>query len=242
MQGNALLAVTAFLPVLLAPAAYAVGRRRKGGATMTAAGVSAVTLAMLVWLLSRAAVGEAETLWWPGFCGLGLRMRADGFRALYACVAGLMWTVTSLFGRDYFAHEHRTERYALFSLITLGATVGLFLSDTLYSAFLFFEVMSLASYPWVAQEETPEAMRAAQTYLYVAVIGGLVMLMGLFLLPNGMAAAPYDQLPALAAQTQGLMLPALLVLFGFGARPARSRCTFGCPRPTRSLRRLPAPY
>ncbi len=218
MQGNALLAVTAFLPVLLAPAAYAVGRRRKGGATMTAAGVSAVTLAMLVWLLSRAAVGEAETLWWPGFCGLGLRMRADGFRALYACVAGLMWMVTSLFGRDYFAHEHRTERYALFSLITLGATVGLFLSDTLYSAFLFFEVMSLASYPWVAQEETPEAMRAAQTYLYVAVIGGLVMLMGLFLLPNGMAAAPYDQLPALAAQTQGLMLPALLVLFGFGAK------------------------
>ncbi|MEG2253583.1 MAG: proton-conducting transporter membrane subunit, partial [Clostridia bacterium] len=100
------------------------------------------------------------------------------------------------------------------------ATGGLFLSDTLYSAFLFFEVVSLASYPWVAQEETPDAMRAAQTYLFIAIIGGLVMLMGLFLLPSGLATAGFGELSTLAAgvDVERLWLPALLILFGFGAK------------------------
>lgn len=42
--------------------------------------------------------------------------------------------------------------------------------------------MSFTSYTWVAHDETSGAMRAAETYLAVAIIGGMVMLMGLFLL------------------------------------------------------------
>lgn len=220
MQGNSLLLFPALLPVLAAPAAYALGRRRKGDAVAAMIAASALTLLSLMYLLVQAASGVENALIWDGVCGMGLRMRADGFRALYAAVAGTMWLVTSIFSRDYFAHEHQVERYVFFTLLTLGATVGLFLSDSLYSAFLFFEVMSLASYPWVAQEETPDAMRAAQTYLYIAVIGGLVMLMGLFLLPGGMATLSFASLNA-AAQTVGfdaLWLPALLILFGFGAK------------------------
>src|SRR5699024_4151857 len=149
---------------------------------------------------------------WDGFLGMGIRMRADGFRALYAMIASVMWLVTSLFSRDYLRHDHATGRYAFFTLMTLGATVGLFLSDSIYTAFLFFEVMSLASYPWVAHEETPEAMRAAQTYLYIAVIGGLVMLMGIFLLPARMATLPFSSLPAFvtAYGFDALWLPAVL--------------------------------
>ncbi len=220
MQGNPLLLIAALVPILGGPLAWVLGRRQKRGAVLTMIVSSALALAALLWLLVGAASGADSVFLWDGLCGLGLSMRADGFRALYASVAGVMWLVTSIFSRDYFAHEHCVGRYALFTLITLGATVGLFLSDTLYSAFLFFEVMSLASYPWVAHEETPDAMRAAQTYLYIAVIGGLVMLMGLFLLPAGMAEAGFASLPELAqaAGMDRLWLPALLILFGFGAK------------------------
>lgn len=220
MQGNPLLLIAAVTPIFAAPLAWLLGRTQKRGAVTMMIASSALTLGMLLWLLAGAAGGADAAFDWDGLCGLGLSMRADGFRALYACIAGFMWLVTSIFSRDYFAHEHSVGRYALFTLITLGATVGLFLSDTLYSAFLFFEVMSLASYPWVAHEETPEAMRAAQTYLYIAIIGGLVMLMGLFLLPGGMAAASFSALPEMAKAVglDALWLPALLILFGFGAK------------------------
>ena len=206
--------------MLCAPLAWALGRRGGQRAIAVMVACSAVEVAALIWLTALAAGGNALRLTWEGFLGMGIRMRADGFRALYAMIASVMWLVTSLFSRDYLRHDHATGRYAFFTLMTLGATAGLFLSDSLYTAFLFFEVMSLASYPWVAHEETPEAMRAAQTYLYIAVIGGLVMLMGIFLLPARMATLPFSSLPAFVSAYgfDALWLPAVLILFGFGAK------------------------
>lgn len=220
MQGNILLFIAAVLPMLAAPAAYALGRGRAMRAVAGMAAACGVTLALLIGLLCFAATGASQSFEWAGFCGLGLRMRGDGFRALYAVVAGFMWLVTSVFSLDYFRHEHNVGRYAFFTLMTFGATVGMFLSDSLFSAFIFFEVMSLASYPWVAHEEDPAAMRAAQTYLYIAIIGGLTTLMGMFLLPQGMATMAFSELPAAAASlgTDALWLPAVLVLVGFGAK------------------------
>ena len=165
MRGNVLLLLAALLPWLAAPLAWSLERRRAGDAVNTMIAVCGADMALLLFLLYAAGNGPAPSFQWEGLAGLGLRMRADGFRALYACVAGFKWLVTSVFSRDYFRHEENVGRYALFTLLTFGATAGLFLSDNLYSTFLFFEVMSLSSYPWVAHEETPGAMRAAQTYL-----------------------------------------------------------------------------
>ncbi|MDD3335420.1 MAG: proton-conducting transporter membrane subunit [Eubacteriales bacterium] len=220
MQGNVLLFLVAVVPMLAAPLSYALGRKRAMNAVWVMVTAAAAVMAALIGLLVSAAQGAAQSFQWDGFCGLGLSMTADGFRALYACVAGLMWLITSVFSLDYFKHEENVGRYAFFTLMTFGATVGLFLSGTLFSTFLFFEVMSLASYPWVAHEEDPAAMRAAQTYLYIAIIGGLVTLMGLFLLPNGLVIVSYGELSGAAAAVGAdrLWLPALLVLFGFGAK------------------------
>ena len=220
MNGSLLLLILAVVPMLLAPLAWALGRKGGQRAIAVMIACAAVEMAALIYLTALAAGGNAARLTWDGFLGMGIRMRADGFRALYAMIASVMWLVTSLFSRDYLRHDHATGRYVFFTLMTLGATVGLFLSDSIYTAFLFFEVMSLASYPWVAHEETPEAMRAAQTYLYIAVIGGLVMLMGIFLLPARMATLPFSSLPAFvtAYGFDALWLPALLILFGFGAK------------------------
>lgn len=220
MHGDWLPPVAALLPVLAAPLAWVAGRRGYRHAVLLMLCVSAVTLSLTAAALVRAASGFESVFVCEGFCGLGLRLRADGFRALYASVAGFMWLVCSAFSLDYFAREEDAGRYALFTLITLGAVVGLFMSDTLYSVFIFFEVMSLASYPWVAHERTGEALRAAETYLYIAVIGGLVMLMGLFLLPEGLAVTSFSTLGDAAAAhgADALRLPALLMLFGFGAK------------------------
>ena len=57
----------------------------------------------------------------PGFCGFGLSFQLDGFRALYALVAGVMWLMTSLLSGDYFAHHYRNRnRYYFFFLLTQG--------------------------------------------------------------------------------------------------------------------------
>ena len=205
-----MLVILALFPILCAPVAYACGKRGKAIAAMVA-----VTAIELIAIVLTAFTGFGMTLELPQAVGMGMRMKIDGFRGLYASIACVMWLVTSIFSRDYLKHDHAPGRYALFTLITQGATVGLFLSDSIYTAVLFFEVMSMASYPWVAHEEDKGAMRAAETYLYIAVIGGLVMLMGILMLPQGLATASFEALPGHDAS---LWLPACLILVGFGAK------------------------
>lgn len=167
--------------------------------------------------------GYGMELVWEGFCGLGLHLCLDGFRAVYGLIASFMWTCALLFSKEYMKREHGQEKYVLFSLFTFGATLGVFLSADLYSAFLFFEIMSFTSYTWVAHEETKEALWAAETYLAVAVVGGLVMLMGLFLLYRGLGTLEISKLWQAAAGTEGaaegnLWAGALCILFGYGAK------------------------
>ena len=90
--------------------------------------------------------------------------------------------------------------------------------------------MSFTSYTWVAHEETKEALRAAETYLAVAVIGGLVMLMGLFLLYGELGTLEFY--PACASGGEepfkwetgdmyGIFTASVCLLFGFRGK---SRC------------------
>ncbi len=117
----------------------------------------------------------------PEVCGFGLYFEMDGFRLIYSLVTVFAWLMATICSGEYFEGHRNVGRFYLFLLATQGATLGVFLSADLLTLFLFFEIMSLASCVWVAQEETREALRAAETYLAIAVIGGLAVLMGLFL-------------------------------------------------------------
>ena len=132
----------------------------------------------------------------PGFCGMGMHFKLDGFRLVYVCIAVFMWTVSGVFSREYMAHYKHHGRYYSFFGATFGATVGVFWSEDLYTTFIFFEIMSFTSYVWVAFDERRESLRAAETYLAVAVIGGMVMLMGLFLLYDLFGTLEMDKLEA----------------------------------------------
>ena len=166
----------------------------------------------------------------PGFCGMGMHLRLDGFRIIYVLIAIVMWAVCGLFSLEYMRHYGNRRRYYVFFWITFLATAGVFLSADLYTTFIFFEIMSFTSYVWVAFDEKKESLRAAETYLAVAVIGGLVMLMGLFLLydmtgtleMDGLGRAVEEVLSGNGVYGSGgtgrLYAAGGLLLFGFGAK------------------------
>ncbi len=153
----------------------------------------------------------------PEVCGMGLQFTLDGFRLVYCIIAAFMWLVTLIFSKEYFAHYKNVTRYYIFQVITLIATEPIFLSANLYTTFIFFEIMSLASYVWVAQDEKKESLRAASTYLAVAVIGGLVMLMGLFLLYTEVGTLQISELRK-ACEGKNIYPAAICMFVGFGAK------------------------
>ncbi len=117
-----------------------------------------------------------------GILGPGFSFSVDLFRLLYMGLIILSWALSLMFTPRYLKPYRNKTRYYVFTIVTLIGTLGVFASGDLFTLFCFFELMSFASYVWVAQDERKESLKAADTYLYVAVIGGLFLLMGIVLI------------------------------------------------------------
>ena len=164
-----------------------------------------------------------------------LCLEFSGFRLIYCIIALFMWSVSLLFSKEYFAHYAHKARYYGFMILTLLATLGVFLSADFMTTFIFFEVMSISSYVWVAQEETEPARKAGVTYLAVAIIGGMVMLMGLFLLYDAVGTLRMDELRMAVEAVWGekssqIYIAGFCMLFGFGAKAGMFPLHFWLPK------------
>ena len=213
---NILIYLMVFGPIAAAVLSYLIGRKSKGWRNyfMWAAvvGEFLLSLCLLIGFSNEEIIASV-----PGICGFGLTFTTGGFRCIYAAIASFMWMITGLISPEYFAHYRNRNRYYLFQLITLGATVAIFLSADLYTTFVFFEIMSLCSYVWVAQDEKEGSLRAGGTYLTVAVLGGMVLLMGIFLLYHQAGTLMIAQLPE-ACKGKNLWAAALCMFVGFAAK------------------------
>ncbi|MBQ8305949.1 MAG: NADH dehydrogenase [Blautia sp.] len=182
--------------------------------------VIAVTGAELILTLLLLRGGAAARI--PGILAGGLTFTTDGFRMTYAVITAVMWAGTTLFAKEYFREEREhLNRYWLFIIVTLGATEGVMLSGDMMTTFVFFEILSFTSFTWVIQEETPGAVRAGYTYLFIAVIGGLVLFMGLALLSFAAGTLSYAELSEAVAATERpelVMAAGVCILIGFGAK------------------------
>ena len=210
-----ILSLMVFLPIVAALAAYPITRKsEKAGNAL----IIAVTLAIMAMALSLiGGHGHAEV---AGFCGSGLTFASGSMQTVMALIAAFMWLMTALASPEYFSGARCNARYYMFYLWTLGALMGVFLAGDLMTLFIFLEIMSFTSYVWVVQNETAEAIKASETYLFVAVIGGLTMLMGIFLLYAACGTLSFAELPAAAASmTDGRKLAVgICILVGFGAK------------------------
>ena len=211
-----LLAWIVFFPLAGAAVTYLAGRADKVLRDRMASAVTVAEFLMLLVLLLT--VRDSRVFCQiPGICQMGLTFESDGFRSVYALIAAFMWMMTTLFSGEYFASYRNRNRYYLFSLMTLGATEGVLLSADLYTTLIFFELMSFTSYVWVAQDERKESLRAAETYLAIAVIGGLSILMGLFLLYHQTGTLRIDDLYQ-ACQGKNVLPACICMLIGFGGK------------------------
>lgn len=216
MEKNIVLPLLVFFPMVAAVLGYLIGRKNK-----EARNVWASIVTFLVMMGTFMLVGKDASYSLPGFCSLGLSFEGDGLRVILAIVTSSIWFITTLFSKEYFTHFCNRNRYYFFMLMTLGATLGIFLSGDLYTTLIFFEIMSFTSFVLVIHEEKESTIRAAKSYLGVAIIGGLVTLMGLFLMYHMAGTLNIDALAEfMAAQEDKSAFYAVgvLILFGFAAK------------------------
>ena len=208
------------LPLVAATLCCALSKKSRAACDAAAAFACAVVLAVAVVLGFNVANGAEYSLSFPVFGDMPFSLRFDGYRAVFVAVAAFLWLAATLFGREYFKRGKSTGRYQLFSMLTFSATTGVFMSADLLTTFLFFEWVSLCSFPLVAYDDSLQAKRAARLYLVIAVIGGLAVLMGLMLLHDMTGTLVISELSAATATVSRTRLytASALMLFGFGAK------------------------
>src|SRR5205809_1417048 len=99
--------------------------------------------------------------------GVELAFRADAFGLLFASGASLLWILTSFYSIGYMRSlkEHAQTRYFACFALALSATMGVAFAANLFTLFLFYELLTLLTYPLVAHQETPEAKAGARKYV-----------------------------------------------------------------------------
>jgi len=149
-----------------------------------------------------------------------LTLAVDPMGALFAMIAALLWVVATVHSHAYMSHEHKRTRYYVALMVTEAAILGVFMVQDFFSLFVFFEIMGLAAYFLVVHSEADEARRAATKYLYMAIAGGLSLLMGvlLYLSHSGtLCFSPYVETPLLAGPIQSASLAFMIAGFGVKA-------------------------
>ncbi len=99
--------------------------------------------------------------------GVPLRFQLEPLGMLFICVASLLWIVNTLYSIGYMRannEQHQTRFYVCFA-IAIGSTMGLALSANLLTLFIFYEVLTLSTYPLVTHKGTAEAVKGGRVYL-----------------------------------------------------------------------------
>ncbi len=99
--------------------------------------------------------------------GVTVRLRADAFAMIFALVASSLWILAAFYSMGYMRglHEHAQTRFnACFALALFGA-VGVAFADNLFTLYLFYEVVSVCTYPLVAHHQDEEGYEGAKKYI-----------------------------------------------------------------------------
>lgn len=222
MTGNIGLFLLVLWPMLSAFISYLIGRKSKRGRDYFANIATTLELALVLIVATSASNENPPFFELKGFMGLRILLEMDGLRCVYAVITALMWVMTTLFSREYFAHYRNRNRYYFFMLLTLAGTMGVFLSADLVTTFLFFELMSFTSYVMVLHDERQVSLEAAKTYMAIALIGGLAILFGIFIINNELhtteIAPLFDAIHQYEGSKHMLFLAAAFMLVGFGGK------------------------
>lgn len=168
------------VPVIGALAIGLSGDKRAGVRLTIAVASSATALLLVVAMLRMLETGRpvAITAWQVGPI-LTLHFAADRLGLLFAAIASSLWVATTIYSQGYLAGGPNLRRYFSFLTLALTATMGVALAGNLFTLYIFYELLSLVTYPLVIHDQTPDAARAGRTYIVYSLCGAALVLLGM---------------------------------------------------------------
>ena len=234
---NTLLVLSLAVPV--AGAALIVLLRRRPNAREAASLVTAGALFAIVLQIHRA-VSDGER---PALVlaepipGIPVALEAEPLGVLFALIASFLWIVTTMYSIGYMRghaaseaaaegtdphgfdpeEERRQTRFYLFFAFAIASVMGVAFAGNLFTLFVFYEVLSLTTFPLVTHTGTEEAKRAGRVYLGVLFGTSIVFQLLAIVWTYAIAGTlDFQDGGILAGRAAGAVVPVLLGLYVFG--------------------------
>ena len=154
--------------------------------------------------------------------GIEIGFRVDAFGLLFAMGASILWIATSFYSIGYMrsTNEHSQTRYFTCFAVALSATIGVAFSANLFTMFLFYEVLTIITYPLVAHKGTPEAKAGGRKYaIYLLGAAKAFLVAAIILTYNLTGTLEFSKdgiFPAIMQSENSQLLYIIFVLFLFG--------------------------
>jgi len=153
------------------------------------------------------------------FPGVALAFEVEPLGMLFALVASLLWPINSLYSIGYMRGngEHAQTRFYICFAIALASTMGIAFAANLLTLFVFYEVLTLSTYPLVAHHEDNEARLGGRVYLGILLATSIGLLLpGIVWVWSTTGTLDFQAGGILAAHFDGWTVGVLLLLFMFG--------------------------
>jgi len=156
--------------------------------------------------------------------GISLALKVDSLGIIFGLSASFLWILTTFFSMGYVRSipEHKQTRYFASFAICLSATMGIAFAANLLTLVIFYEILTIATYPLVMHKETPEAISGGRKYLIYLLTGGVFLLFALALTYQLSGTVDFQAggiLPAQVAKSSVILLFTLFLL-SFGVKSA----------------------
>ena len=220
---------TAILAALTVPLAGALliglaGRvndnLRESMTLLTAVALIACTWSLLPEVLSggRPGVRIGEML--PG---IEIAFRVEPLGMLFAAMASGLWLVNSIYSIGYMRgnQEKKQTRFYVMFAVSLAAATGIAFSANLFTLFLFYEMLTLSTYPLVSHKGDENTVRSARVYLGILISASIGLFLPAIIWTYSVAGTgDFTMGGILRGHIDGPQVGLLLGLFVFGAAKA----------------------
>jgi multicomponent Na+:H+ antiporter subunit D len=187
--------------------------------------ITAVVLLMIVvQILLRVIAGERPHADLIGFLPhVPIAIAAEPLGCLFAVVASLLWIITSCFSIGYMRshHEQNQTRFYAFFAVAIACAMGVAFADNLVTMFVFYEALTLSTFPLVGHHGTPEARRGARTYAGILLAASFaLMLPAIVAVEQAAGTVNFTPGGILAGRLSDAGAAIVLALFVFGIAKA----------------------
>ena len=115
---------------------------------------------------------------------LNIGFMIDRLGSFFAIAISFVWLLVTIYSFEYMKHEENEDKFYCFFFLSLASLMGMCYSRNLATIYVFFELITLCSFPLVMHSKSKESISAAMKYLYYSIGGAFLALIGLFYMIN----------------------------------------------------------